>query len=102
LLTSFDGRINRAKWWLGLLVIGAANVLGGMILNPEYFFADEPPLPSWPDTLWQIALLYPGTAITVKRFNDANRPGWLGYLSAPFGALIYLRPHSADPGRDQP
>ena len=37
LLTTFSGRINRAKWWLGLVIIGVANVLGGMLLNPEFF-----------------------------------------------------------------
>ena len=67
LLTTFNGRINRAKWWLGLVLLGVANVLGGMLLNPEFFTAEEPPPPSWPDTVWQIALLYPLTAITVKR-----------------------------------
>ena len=71
ILTGFQGRINRAKWWLGLLVIGTASVLGGLILNPE-FFRSELAQPSWPDTLWQIALIYPGTAITVKRFNDTG------------------------------
>lgn len=92
ILTGFQGRINRAKWWLGLLVIGIASVLGGLILNPE-FFPSEVAQPSWPDTLWQIALIYPGTAITVKRFNDTGRPGWLGYLFAPLSALLLLKTH---------
>ena len=47
----------------------------------------------WPDTVWQIALLYPLTAITVKRFKDADRPAWLGYWFAPFGVALYLGPH---------
>ena len=93
LLFSFTGRINRAKWWLGLLIIGVANVLGGILLNPEFFTAEALPPPSWPDTIWQIALLWPMTAITVKRFKDADRPAWLGYWFAPMGAAIYLGPH---------
>ena len=93
LLTTFNGRINRAIWWLGLVLLGVANVLGGMLLNPEFFTAEEPPPPSWPDTVWQIALLYPLTAITVKRFKDADRPAWLGYWFAPFGVALYLGPH---------
>ena len=92
LLTTFNGRINRAKWWLGLLIVSIANVLVGMLINPDLFLADAS-LPSWPDTLWQIALIYPGTAITVKRFNDTNRLAWLGYLFAPLSALLLLKPH---------
>src|SRR5262245_5792116 len=93
LLTSFRGRIGRAQWWLGLIVVGVANVLGGMLLNPDFFFAEELPPPSWPDTIWQIVTLYPLTAITVKRFNDTDRPALLGYLFAPCGAALYLGPH---------
>jgi uncharacterized membrane protein YhaH (DUF805 family) len=93
LLLSFTGRINRAKWWLAFAVIAAANILGGLLLNPDFFLADEPPPPSWPDTVWQIALLWPMTAITVKRFKDADRPAWLGYWFAPMGAALYLGPH---------
>jgi uncharacterized membrane protein YhaH (DUF805 family) len=93
LLTSFSGRINRAKWWLGLLIVGAANVLGGFLLNPDFFLAEELPPPSWPDTLWQIALLWPLTAITVKRFNDTDRPWWLGFIFMPLGIALYLGPH---------
>lgn len=92
LLITFKGRIPRARWWLGLVIAGIANVAGGLLLNPDFFMADEPP-PSWPDTVWQIVLLWPMTAITVKRFNDADRPWWLGYLFAPLGVLLYLGPH---------
>jgi uncharacterized membrane protein YhaH (DUF805 family) len=93
LLGTFAGRITRAQWWLGLLIAGAANILGGLALNPDFFFAEELPPPSWPDTIWQIALLYPLTAITVKRFNDTDRPALVGYLFAPLGAALYLGPH---------
>ncbi|KAB2939414.1 MAG: DUF805 domain-containing protein [Hyphomicrobium sp.] len=93
LLTSLRGRINRAKWWLGLAIIGITNVLGGLLLNPDFFTAEELPPPSGPDTIWQIALLLPMTAITVKRFNDTDRPAWLGYLFAPLGVVLYLGPH---------
>lgn len=96
LLFSFTGRINRAKWWQGLVILGIANIAGGLLINPDFFLADEPPPPSLPDTLWQIALLIPMTAITVKRFNDTDRPAWLGFLFAPLGAALYLGPHLKD------
>ena len=93
LLTTFTGRIGRQQWWLGFVIVCAGNLLGGLLLNPDFFFAAMPPLPSWPDTLWQTAMLYPATAITVKRFNDRDWPAWLGYVFAPIGALLYLAPH---------
>ena len=93
LLTSFTGRIGRQQWWLGFVIVCAGNLLGGLLLNPDFFFAAALPPPSWPDTLWQIALLYPATAITVKRFNDRDWPAWLGFAFAPLGALLYLAPH---------
>ncbi|MCZ7595775.1 MAG: DUF805 domain-containing protein [Hyphomicrobium sp.] len=101
LLTSLRGRINRAKWWLGLAIIGITNVLGGLLLNPDFFTAEELPPPSGPDTIWQIALLLPMTAITVKRFNDTDRPAWLGYLFAPLGVVLYLRAARAAMDRDR-
>jgi uncharacterized membrane protein YhaH (DUF805 family) len=93
LLFRFTGRINRAKWWLGIVILGIANIAGGLLINPDFFLADEPPPTSLPDTLWQVALLIPMSAVTVKRFNDTDRPAWLGYLFAPLGAVLYLGPH---------
>ena len=58
---------------------------GHAAVQPRDVSADEAvPPPSWPDTLWQLAWLVPGTAITVKRFNDRDWPWWLGYA---FGAV---------------
>lgn len=93
LLTSFTGRISRRQWWIGFVIVCAGNLLGGLLLNPDFFLADVLPPPNWPDTLWQVAMLYPATAITVKRFNDRGWPWWLGYAFAPIGAVIYLAPH---------
>jgi len=93
LLTSFHGRISRKQWWIGFVIVCVGNVLGGLLLNPDFFLAETLPPPSWPDALWQIVMLYPATAITVKRFNDCARPAWLGYAFAPIGAMLYLAPH---------
>ena len=93
LLTKFTGRIGRQQWWLGFVIVCAGNLLGGLLLNPDFFFADERPPKSWPDTIWQIALLFPMTAITVKRFNGRDWPWWLGYVFAPLAAARYLGPH---------
>jgi uncharacterized membrane protein YhaH (DUF805 family) len=105
LLTTFSGRINRAKWWLGFVIIMAANVIGGLLLNPEFYTAEGPPPPSWPDTLWQIALLVPAMAISAKRFHDINWPGWVAPICASASLLFYLPPHFGvmiEPGAPAP
>ena len=103
LLTSFKGRISRARWWIGFVITLIASVAGTVLFNPQAIFGEGVPPPNWPDTLWQLALLIPGTAITVKRFNDRDWPWWPGYALAAFAALIYLLPHAGfaiDPDAD--
>ncbi len=92
LLTTFHGRIGRQQWWLGFVLVVIASILGTLALYPQSFTADNPP-PSWPDTILQLVLLIPGTAITVKRFNDRDYPWWLGYASALLTPLMILPPH---------
>jgi uncharacterized membrane protein YhaH (DUF805 family) len=74
LFTSFDGRINRQPYWMGILVmIGIAivvMVLLGMILGfQSRAFAIL-------GLLIQLALLYPSAALMAKRLHDRNRPTW--------------------------
>jgi uncharacterized membrane protein YhaH (DUF805 family) len=78
LYTSFDGRINRAKYWLAtiilivivLIIMFAIGFALGMSLDPE-------------DTkfklvvlVFQLIFLYPSAAVMVKRLHDRNRPGY--------------------------
>jgi uncharacterized membrane protein YhaH (DUF805 family) len=93
LLTSFRGRIGRRSWWIGYLAVVIASLLGTAVLDPHFFTAEELPPPSCPDTIWQLALVVPGTAITVKRFNDRDWPWWLGYAVAVIVAFRFLAPH---------
>lgn len=95
LLLSFNGRIGRKSWWLGLVIIFAASLVGTLVLHPEVFSLEleEPPPPSWPDTLWQIAWIVPATAITVKRFNDRDWPFWFGYAIGVMGLFLAVAPY---------
>jgi uncharacterized membrane protein YhaH (DUF805 family) len=86
LYTSFNGRINRARYWLGtfilaiptiltLLVVGA--LLGVSILAPDFRF-------KLISLFLAALLLYPSAALMVKRLNDRDRPAWLaGLFLAP-------------------
>lgn len=72
LFTSFEGRINRAKWWAGTIILAVISaVLGfiiGMIFGPSMF-----------GTLLLIivtlVLFYPSYAVAAKRFQDRDKPG---------------------------
>jgi len=79
LVTRLDGRINRAKYWLGSIVTGLIFVA---ITIPLIFAQGLPEDPEdLKSSLWwlpilQLIFLYPWTAIMVKRLHDRNRPSY--------------------------
>jgi uncharacterized membrane protein YhaH (DUF805 family) len=92
---NFDGRIGRGAWWLGALGLLFASVGGTLAISPHVFdfHGLAPRLPNWPDTIWQLALVIPATALMVKRFNDRDRPFWTGYAYGMLAALLTVAPH---------
>ena len=93
LLTTFAGRIGRRRWWTGFIIVFLASSFGTLLFNPETFTTDSLPPLSWPDTIWQLIWIVPGTAITVKRFNDRDWPWWLGYACGALGTFLVIAPH---------
>jgi uncharacterized membrane protein YhaH (DUF805 family) len=103
LLFSFDGRINRAKYWLVALIY----VIGGMAFLMTYLNALADSLrdsdPASIATLFPIlfyAIAYPLFAVglwifaatTIKRLRDRNKSGW---WIVPFSVLPILLPEAA-------
>ena len=90
LYTSFDGRINRQPYWVGVLVMVAiAIVVGlflgflfGMSLGPMSFGARLLMF------IFQLAFVYPSAALMVKRFHDRDKPG---HYAAILLGLIVLK-----------
>ena len=75
LLTSYDGRINRAKFWAGIgaFFVGAIiaiiidNVIGTNFNGVPYGFVYA---------IYTIAALYSVFAVYAKRWHDRGKSGW--------------------------
>ncbi len=92
LLFSFDGRINRAKFWLGTacLFVGYL-VLAGIsaaTMSPDGSMGVVGIIV----LIIYLAMIWPSVAIGVKRFHDRDKSGWWVLIAlVPFiGGLWYL------------
>lgn len=71
LLFSFEGRINRAKFWLGVVLLWAVwAIIWAIAVAADSGFL-------WFIT-WILAILiiWPSLAIAIKRWHDRNKSGW--------------------------
>lgn len=71
LLFSFEGRINRAKFWLGVVVIGVVPWVFMMLA----FMVDSGFL-LWIAWLLYLVVIWPAVAISIKRWHDRGKSGW--------------------------
>ena len=81
LFFSFEGRINRAKWWLALLIFIVLSAVVWLVVLPILGFSIWNVTSPWASALVSLIVTvifaYPATAIMVKRLNDRDRPKWL-------------------------
>jgi uncharacterized membrane protein YhaH (DUF805 family) len=89
LLTSFDGRINRAKFWAGVGVLVAISIVLNLIdalLGLQ--LAEGVGILG---TLFAIASIYFALAIYAKRWHDRDKSGWWSLIVlVPFIGAIWL------------
>ena len=71
LFTSFDGRINRAKWWAGMVILAVVNVVLGFILSP---YSAHPFSPGYSAFIIALALFYPTYAVAPNASRTATSP----------------------------
>ena len=92
-LFSFSGRINRASWWLALLIVFVATGIGMSILQPDLWDLDkeQPPLNSAVN-VFILLLAVPSFAITIKRLNDRNWSHYVFWLVVIVSLPYYIAP----------
>jgi uncharacterized membrane protein YhaH (DUF805 family) len=71
LLFKFDGRINRAKFWAGLVMIWVVPwflMTVAVVLNSWVI--------GWIGIVTYIVTLWPAIALNIKRWHDRDKSGW--------------------------
>ena len=71
LLFSFEGRINRGKFWLGIVILWAVVWVLALIAA-----ATSSTVLWWLFSLLSILLIWPSLALSIKRWHDRNKSGW--------------------------
>jgi uncharacterized membrane protein YhaH (DUF805 family) len=92
LFTSFEGRINRQKWWLGLIVLVIAEWVIMFVIT--MFFGASMPTEVDPDAMGfsasyqlgavgaiilliiMIPVIWAGLALSAKRWHDRGKSAW--------------------------
>jgi uncharacterized membrane protein YhaH (DUF805 family) len=87
LFTSLDGRINRAKWWAGVIAIAIVAIVVGLIIGLVLGDSVAGRIVLF---IVQLILLYPGYAVSAKRFQDRNKPAMYALVGVAIGLLYGL------------
>ncbi len=108
----FRGRINRKTYWAGSVAVGVAGFLFAALL--AYLATGNPLAPEvWErpadqSNVWGPVwlayfgfLVWPSTALAVKRLHDRNRPAWIWYISYCLALALSLMPLQASLGAEQ-
>lgn len=66
LFTSIDGRINRQRWWAGVVVLFVVGLIAGSI------FGDEGLIPF----VIGVLIMFAGVCMHIKRCHDRDKSGW--------------------------
>ena len=78
-----SGRINRAKYWAGIVILAIVSIVLGFIIGAIF---GSSTLGAILVALVTIGLFYPGYAVAAKRFQDRDKPG----VTALYGLIPAL------------
>ncbi len=91
LFTSFEGRINRAKFWAGVGVLFVVGIIA-IIIDNVLGITFSPEIPyGYAYALFALASIYFGLALYTKRWHDRDKSGWWTLIVlVPFIGGIWL------------
>ncbi len=85
LLFQFDGRINRAKFWIGVVAIWVVELIALLILRAVGMGGVAL------YTVVMVVIIWPALAIQVKRWHDRGKSGWFVLVSLiPFVGWLWV------------
>ena len=100
LLVSFEGRLNRAKWWLinigmsvvYVIVAGAIAGSAAMSSDPEAALAAAGPIGGLVLLVVTLTMIWIGLAVAAKRWHDRGKSAWWILIAfvPVIGSLWYL------------
>ena len=74
LFTSFEGRIGRQSFWLGVLVMFVISIVAG-VLDMIFGTLGDSGMGAI-GIIVSLALIYPAIALYAKRWHDRGKSGW--------------------------
>jgi uncharacterized membrane protein YhaH (DUF805 family) len=80
LLTSFDGRINRAKFWAGVGVLIAADIVAE-IIDVVLGLNTGPHGIGLVSSIFALVSIYLVLALYAKRWHDRDKSGWWSLIA---------------------
>lgn len=85
IFTTFSGRVNRAKYWIAVLVYAAISLVFGVVA----YAAGQGSTFQTINAIVSVVLMISSFGVSIKRLHDRNKSGWytLLFLVAP-GILL--------------
>jgi uncharacterized membrane protein YhaH (DUF805 family) len=111
LFTSFEGRINRAKFWAGVIILWLVSIIINLAIaevfvtqyDPQQFFPTMAPLAWIVWLLAAVAITYMSLAVFAKRWHDREKSGWWSLIIlVPFIGFWALVECGCLPGTEGP
>ncbi len=91
---TFSGRARRSEFWYALLFTTLVSAVIGLVFPGGDMVVNGTPIPqsSLPSNLWQLAIVVPSIALSVRRLHDVGRKGtyYLFVLLPIIGGILLL------------
>ena len=88
---TFSGRTSRKNYWLAVLGLFLIAFVIGIIAGIIGYALDNKNISNIFMAIFELAILIPGIAMSVRRLHDINKSGWWYFISfVPFVGSIIL------------